>query len=137
MSVCVRMAIYKKFERTETKVHVHFKFAHSHAKAFPCAMDPYLLNVTHATEDFSPCNSTPINLPGETDCAWSEKKGLQLDCSIGTKDNRSEGDQQTELRHARLDRRHVHGEKSSVTFSRPIGIELDSEGSIMSTCTEH
>ena len=62
MSVCVRMAIYKKFERTETKVHVHFKFAHSHAKAFPCAMNPYLLNVTHATEDFSPCNSIPINL---------------------------------------------------------------------------
>ena len=28
-------------------------------------------------------------------------------------------------------------EKSSVAFSRSIGMELDSEGSIMSTCTEY
>ena len=46
---------------------------------------------------------------------------------------RSEG---TELRQARLDRQHVHGEES-VAFSRSIGMELDSEGSIVSTCTEH
>ena len=32
-----------------------------------------------------------------------------------------------------LDRRHVHGEESSVVFSRFIGMELDSEGSVMST----
>ena len=31
----------------------------------------------------------------------------------------------------------VTQEESSVTFSRSIGVELDSEGSVMSTCTEH
>ena len=36
-----------------------------------------------------------------------------------------------------MDGRHVHGEESSVTFSRSIGVELDSEGSVVSTCTEH
>ena len=41
----------------------------------------------------------------------------------------------TEVRQARLDRR-VHGEES-VVFSRSIGVELDSEGCIVSTCTEH
>ena len=35
----------------------------------------------------------------------------------------------------RLDRRHIHGEEFSVAFSRSIGMELDSEGSIVSTCT--
>ena len=42
----------------------------------------------------------------------------------------------TEVRKARLDRRSVHGEES-VVFSESIGVELDSEGSIMSACTEH
>ena len=37
---------------------------------------------------------------------------------------------------ARLDRRSIHGEES-VVFSGSIGVELDSEGSIVSTCTEH
>ena len=36
-----------------------------------------------------------------------------------------------------MDGRCVHGEESSVAFSRSIGVELDSEGSIVSTCTEH
>ena len=31
------------------------------------------------------------------------------------------------------DRRHVYGEESSIIFSRFIGVELDSEGSVMST----
>ena len=39
-------------------------------------------------------------------------------------------------RQARLDRLRVHGEEP-VTFSESIGVELDSEGSIVSTCTEH
>ena len=42
----------------------------------------------------------------------------------------------TEVRQARLDRQSVHGEESfmsSVAFSRSIGVELDSEGSIVST----
>ena len=37
---------------------------------------------------------------------------------------------------ARLDRQSVHGEES-VAFSGSIGVELDSEGSIVSTCTEY
>ena len=37
--------------------------------------------------------------------------------------------ERTEVRQARLDRRSVHGEES-VVFSRSIGVELDSEGSI-------
>ena len=31
----------------------------------------------------------------------------------------------------------LHGEESSVTFSKLIGTELDSEGSTVSTCTEN
>ena len=42
----------------------------------------------------------------------------------------------TAVREARLDRRSVHSEES-VVFSGSIGVELDSEGSIVSTCTEH
>ena len=41
-----------------------------------------------------------------------------------------------EVRQARLDRQSVHGEESfmsSVAFSRSISVELDSEGSIVST----
>ena len=66
---------------------------------FSDTMDPLLSNFTpmdllNATEDSSLCNSMPINLRvRETNCAWSERKGLLLDCSIGAKENRSEGDQ--------------------------------------------
>ena len=35
----------------------------------------------------------------------------------------------------RLDKRHIHGEEFSIAFSRSISVELDSEGSIVSTCT--
>ena len=44
--------------------------------------------------------------------------------------------ERTEVREARLDRRSVHGEES-VMFCGSISVELDSEGSIVSTCTEH
>ena len=44
--------------------------------------------------------------------------------------------ERTKVRQARLDRRSVHGEVS-VVFSGSIGVELDSEGSIVSACTEH
>ena len=36
----------------------------------------------------------------------------------------------------RLDRQCVFSKESSVAFSRSIGMELDSEGSIVSPCTE-
>ena len=42
----------------------------------------------------------------------------------------------TEVRQARLDRRSVHGE-GSVMFNGSIGVDLDSEGFIVSACTEH
>ena len=61
----------------------------------------------------------------------NKRKGLLLNCSICTKKNRSEANQQTKVRQARIDRRCEHSEKSSVAFSRSIGVELDSEGSIM------
>ena len=37
----------------------------------------------------------------------SERKGLLLDCSVGAKEIRSEGDQEIEVRQARLDRQRV------------------------------
>ena len=43
----------------------------------------------------------------------------------------------TEVRQARLDRYLVHGDEESVVFSGSISVELDSEGTIVSTCTEH
>ena len=61
----------------------------------------------------------------ETDCVWSERKGLLLDCSAGAKENRRS--EQTEVRQARLDRRSGDGEES-VVFSGSISVELDSEG---------
>ena len=48
-------------------------------------------------------------------------KALQNSCSV-----------QVDMR---LDKRHVHGEEFSIAFSRSISVELDSEGSIVSTCT--
>ena len=50
-----------------------------------------------ATKDSSPCNSTLMNLLSARDrlplVVWSERKGLLLDCSTGTKENRKEGGQ--------------------------------------------
>ena len=42
----------------------------------------------------------------------------------------------TEVRQARPDRQRVQCEES-VTFSRSIGVELNSKGSIESTCADH
>ena len=64
---------------------------------------------------------------------------MERDCSAGAKENRKEGDQNglsLEVRQARLDRGRVHNGES-VAFSGSIAVELDSEGSIVSTCTEH
>ena len=87
-----------------------------------CAMD--LLNATA-------CNSTLMNLQSAKDNVSGTR--LQHRCQREQEGRRSEG---TELRQARLDRRHVHSEESDA-FSRSIGVELDSEGSIMSTRIEH
>ena len=59
-----------------------------------------LLNVTKD----SSCNSTPMNLLSLRDRLHLEQeKGLLLNCSICTKENRSEANQQTEVRQARID----------------------------------
>ena len=50
---------------TDTKVHVHYVFAH--------VLNLKFLRVR------------------EIDCVWTEMKGLLLDCSVGAKENRSEG----------------------------------------------
>ena len=76
-----------------------------------------------------------LNAVESTEC---ERKGLLLDCSVGTWHQRQQerrGSERTKVMHARLDRRSVHGEES-VIFSGSIGVELDSEGFIVSTCTE-
>ena len=85
--------------------------------------------------DSSPCNSMLMNLLTTRDRLRLEREEraaarLQHQCQNW---RRSE---QTEVKQARLDRWCVHCE-SSVTFNRSMGVELDSEGSIVSTCTEH
>ena len=69
-----------------------------------------------------------------TECERQIASGARLQhrCQREREGRQSE---RTEVRQARLDRRCVHGEES-VAFSGSIGVELDSEGSIVSTCTE-
>ena len=49
----------------------------------------------------------------ETDCAWSKRKGLLLDCSFSAKESRNKGEQeqrrseQTKVTQVRLDGQHV------------------------------
>ena len=115
--VHVHVAIYGKL-RTDTKVHVHFKFAHMlklfkiHVQCKFTQWTPYYLTrrrCIYWMQQKTPHRVTQrrwIYRVRETDCVWSERKGLL---------------------------------KSSVALStcRFIGVELDSEGSIMTTCTEH
>ena len=107
-------------------------------------MDPSLPNsmpmgLLNATEDSSPCNSTPMNqLLGARDrlhLEQDERATPRLQHRHQTEQERRRSEQ-TEVRQARLDRQRAHGEKSSVAFSRSLGVELDSEGSIMSTCAQ-
>ena len=102
-------------------VHVHFKFAH--VLKF-CAMN--------VTEDSSLCNSTPMNLLSARDrfrLEQKERATARLQCWHQREQERTRLER-TEVRQARLDRRHVHGEESSVAFGRSISVELYSEGSI-------
>ena len=61
----------------ETKVQIHFKFAH--VLKYLCSvhvdkMDPWLSNLLNATEDCSPCNLIPMNCwVQETDCGWRDR----------------------------------------------------------------
>ena len=103
-------------------------------------MDPslnsMLMDLLNATEDSSLCNLIPMNLLSAKDRLPLEREEratarLQHQCQREQEQRQSE---QTEVRQARLDRRCVHSEESSVAFSRSIDVELDSEGSIVSTC---
>ena len=90
-------------------------------------------------EDSSPCIcrlSRPASLISVcSDCLrfcslWHQHCSLAVALSTCSRRNLS-------LAHSRLIGVELHGEESSVAFSRSIGVEFDSEGSIMSTCTEH
>ena len=89
------------------------------------------------TKNSSPCNSTLIYILGARDRLHLKQEErasarLQHQCQSEQEGKQSE---QTEVREARLDRRSVHGEESAM-FSGSIGVELDSEGSIVSGCTD-
>ena len=72
----------------------------------------------------------------ETDCVWSETAApAPKKKKAGRKAMRADRDV-TLARQAILDRRRVHSEESAA-FSGSIGVELDSEGFIVSACTEH
>ena len=90
----------------------------------------YAMDLLNVMEDSSLCNSMPMNLHRvrETDCVWSET-------AVPVPKRRRRRSERTEVSQARVDRRRIYGEES-VTFSRSIGVELDSESSIVSTCTE-
>ena len=77
------------------------------------------------TEDSSPGDES-------TECKRQIVSGARLQ-HWRQREDEGRRSEQTEVRQARLDRRHVHGDESINTFSRSIGMELDSEGS---TCTE-
>ena len=81
----------------------------------------------------SPCSATLINLLSAIERQIASGARLQRSCQREQEGRRSE---RTEVRQARLsDRRRVYGEES-VAFSESINVELHSEGSIMSTCTD-
>ena len=83
-------------------------------------MDPSLSNSTpmdllNATEDSSPCNSTPINLLCARDrlrLEQVERATARLQCWCQREQKRRQSEQ-TEIRLAGRDRRQIHGEESS------------------------
>ena len=71
-----------------------------------------------------------VNADESTECERQIASGARMQ-RTGRKAIRA----RTEVRQARFDRRRVHGEES-IAFSGSIAVELDSEWSIVSTCTE-
>ena len=69
----------------------------------------------------------PMNL--RLECERQIASGVRLQCRR-QREQEGRRSERTEVRQARLDRQHVHGEES-VVFSGSIGVELDSEGSVM------
>ena len=101
---------------------MHFKFAHE-------------LKLFCATKDSSPCTSTLKNLLSVRDRLHLEQEE-KATAILQHRRQREQKGKQSEVRQARLDRRSVHGVES-VVFSGSIGVELDSEVSIVSACTKH
>ena len=112
-------------ERMETKVHVHFKVVHVLKLLMFCAMG--LLNTM---EDSSPCNSTPINLK-------SVRNRLHLEARLQSRHEKGTGKviraDQGKAGYNRLDRQSAYTVRSLSQIHR----REVSEGSIVSTCTEH
>ena len=103
---------------------VQFKFAH----VLRCSVRWI------AQEDSSLCNLTQMNLSAR-DRLRLERERCQRE-QEGRRSERTDVRQARQPRQPRFDRRHVHSEES-VAFSGSIIVELHSEGSIVSTCTEH
>ena len=119
LSVCLHVAIYRKLNWTNGNEGMHTFQIYTRAKAVWWI----------ATEDSSPCNSMPMNVLSVRDRLLLEAR-LQHRRQREQEGRRSK---RTEVRQTRLD---VHGEES-VAFSGSIGVELNSERSIVSACAEH
>ena len=78
-------------------------------------------------------NSTPMNLLSARDRLHleQEKRATARLQRQRQREQERRQSEQTKAKQARLDRRPVHDEESCVAFSRPIGMELDSERSIV------
>ena len=76
-----------------------------------------------------------FNTDESTECERQISSGVRLQHQC-QREQGGRWSERTEARQARFDRQHIHGEES-VVFSGSISVELDSEGSIVSTCTEH
>ena len=89
------------------------------------------MDLLNATEDSSPCNSTPMNLLSARDRLHLEQEERAIARLQHWRQREQEGrrSERTDVRQPRLDRRHVHG-KESVAVSGSIGVKLDiySEG---------
>ena len=95
-------------------------------------MDPSLSNSTpmdllNATEDSSPCNSVPMNLLSVRDRLRLEREERAT--------ARLQYWRQREQEGRRLEQAEVRQLERHIELS--IGVELDSEGPILSTCMEH
>ena len=121
LSAYVHEAIYRKFKLNERK------------RRYTCISDLHTCWNFCATKDSSPCNSTLIR--DRLHLEQEERATPRLQ-HRRQRDQEGRWSERTEVMEARLDRRSIHGEES-VVFSGSIGVELDSEGSIVSACTEH
>ena len=83
------------------------------------------MDLLNATEDSSPCNSTPMNLLSARDRLHLEQEERAIARLQRRRQREQEGrrSEWTEVRQARLDRRSIHSEES-VVFNGSIGVKL-------------